>query len=38
MTGKIGAVVAIEPATGEVLALVTSPTYDPAMLVGRDSI
>ncbi len=36
MTGKIGAVVAIEPATGEVLALVTSPTYDPAMLVGRD--
>lgn len=36
MTGKIGAVVAIEPATGEVLALVTSPTYDPSLLVGRD--
>ena len=36
MTGKIGAVVAIEPSTGEVLALVTSPSYDPALLVGRD--
>ncbi|MEY4934897.1 MAG: peptidoglycan glycosyltransferase [Bacteroidota bacterium] len=29
MTGKIGAVVAIEPATGEILAMVSSPTYDP---------
>jgi len=36
MRNKIGAVVAIEPATGEILALVTSPTYNPAMLVGRD--
>ncbi|MCM1349233.1 MAG: penicillin-binding protein 2 [Firmicutes bacterium] len=36
MTGKVGAVVAIEPQTGEVLALVTSPTYDPALLVGRN--
>lgn len=36
MRNKIGAVVAIEPATGEILAMVTSPTYDPAMLVGRD--
>ena len=35
MTNKIGAVVAIEPATGEILALVTSPTYDPTLLVGR---
>ena len=33
MTNKIGAVVAIEPATGEILALVTSPTYDPTLLV-----
>ena len=36
MTNKIGAVVAIEPATGEILALVTSPTYDPTLLVGRN--
>ncbi len=35
MVNKIGAVVAIEPATGEILALVSSPTYDPEMLVGR---
>ena len=36
MRGKRGAIVAIEPRTGEVLALVTSPTYDPAILVGKD--
>ncbi|MCM1293002.1 MAG: penicillin-binding protein 2 [Bacteroides sp.] len=36
MRNKIGAVVAIEPATGEVLALVTSPSYSPRLLVGRD--
>ena len=36
MRGKKGAIVAIEPHTGEVLALVTSPSYDPAMLVGKD--
>lgn len=36
MVNKIGAVVAIEPATGEILALVTSPSYDPALLVGRE--
>lgn len=35
MAGKIGAIVAIEPSTGEILALVTSPNYDPALLVGR---
>ena len=32
---KKGAMVAIEPATGEVLALVSAPTYDPSLLVGR---
>ncbi len=36
MKGKRGAIVAIEPATGEILALVTSPTYDPRLLVGKD--
>ena len=30
-----GSIVAIEPATGEVLALVTSPAYRPSLLVGR---
>ena len=35
MAGKRGAVVAIEPETGEILCLVSSPTYDPRMLVGR---
>jgi penicillin-binding protein 2 len=35
MTGKRGGIVAIEPATGEILALVTAPSYDPNMLVGR---
>jgi penicillin-binding protein 2 len=36
LKGKKGSVVAIEPATGEVLAIVSSPTYDPSMLYGRD--
>lgn len=36
MRGKIGAIVAIEPETGEILALVTAPTYEPTLLAGRD--
>ena len=36
MKNKIGAIVAIEPSTGEILALVTSPNYDPSILVGRE--
>jgi penicillin-binding protein 2 len=36
MFEKRGGIVAIEPSTGEILALVTAPTYDPALLVGRD--
>lgn len=35
MQNKIGAIVAIEPATGEILAMVSSPTYDPTQLIGR---
>ena len=35
MQNKIGSIVAIEPSTGEILALVTSPGYDPNKLVGR---
>jgi len=34
MKGKKGAVVAIEPSTGEILAIVSSPTYDPNLFVG----
>ena len=36
MEGKVGAVVAIEPATGEILVMASSPTYDPDELVGRE--
>ncbi|MFT5257240.1 MAG: penicillin-binding protein 2 [Polaribacter sp.] len=35
MTGKRGGIVALEPSTGEILTLVTAPSYDPNMLVGR---
>lgn len=35
MVNKRGGIVAIEPKTGEILALVSAPTYDPALLVGR---
>lgn len=37
MQNKIGSIVMIEPSTGEILCMVTSPTYDPSMLLlGRD--
>ena len=36
MQGKVGAIVCIEPKTGEILALVSSPTYDPALLMGKE--
>lgn len=32
---KIGSVVAIEPSTGEILAMLSAPSYDPGLLVGR---
>lgn len=35
MQNKRGGIVAIEPATGEILSLVTAPSYDPSILVGR---
>lgn len=35
LEGKIGSIVAIEPKTGEILCMVSSPSYDPRMLVGR---
>lgn len=33
--GKVGSLVAIEPATGEILAMVSGPSYDPTLLTGR---
>lgn len=35
MEGKLGAIVAIEPKTGEVLCMVSSPTYDPHVMIGK---
>ncbi|MCD7898432.1 MAG: penicillin-binding protein 2 [Bacteroides sp.] len=35
MENKMGAIVAIEPETGEILALVSAPSYDPSIMVGR---
>jgi len=34
-TGKMGSVVAIEPSTGEILAMVSNPSFNPSILVGR---
>ncbi len=36
MVNKIGAIVAIEPKTGEILCMVSAPTYDPTLLIGRE--
>ncbi len=35
MKGKRGGIVALEPESGEILSLITAPSYDPALLVGR---
>lgn len=35
MNGKTGSIVAIEPSSGEILSLITSPSFDPNLLVGR---
>ncbi len=36
MMHKVGSVVAIEPSTGEVLTMVSAPSYDPSLLAGRN--
>ena len=36
MNGKVGSIIAIEPSTGEILVMVSSPGYDPDELVGRN--
>lgn len=36
LENKRGGIVAIEPATGEILALVTAPSYNPNLMVGRE--
>ena len=36
MKNKVGAIVAIEPASGEILSFISSPGYDPNLLVGRN--
>ena len=35
MEGKIGSIVALDPRTGEVLCMVSAPSYDPRIMVGR---
>ena len=36
LAGKVGSIVAIEPATGEIMVLASSPSFDPGMFVGRE--
>ncbi|MBN2778311.1 MAG: penicillin-binding protein 2 [Bacteroidales bacterium] len=36
MQNKVGSIVAIEPSSGEILSLISSPVYDPQLLVGRE--
>ncbi len=36
LQGKLGAIVAIEPATGQILCMASAPTYDPRSMVGRE--
>ena len=36
MHGKRGGIVAIEPGSGEILSMISGPTYDPSLLVGRE--
>lgn len=36
LKNKVGSIVAIEPSSGEILAFVSSPSYDPNLMVGRE--
>ena len=36
LVNKRGGIVALEPSTGEILALITAPNYKPGLLVGRE--
>lgn len=36
MVGKRGGIVAIEPSSGEILSMISGPTYEPSLLVGRE--
>jgi len=36
LAGKVGSIVAIEPQTGEILVLASSPTFDPGSFIGRE--
>lgn len=36
LNGKIGSIIAIEPSTGEILMMASSPSFDPSMFVGRE--
>ena len=36
MKNKLGSIVAIEPSTGEILTFVSSPSYNPNLMVGRE--
>jgi penicillin-binding protein 2 len=36
MKGKAGSIIAIEPATGEILSMISGPSYDPNMLTGKN--
>jgi cell division protein FtsI/penicillin-binding protein 2 len=38
LQNKRGCIVAIEPSSGEILALVSAPTYDPNLLIGKRNI
>lgn len=38
LAGKVGSIVAIEPKTGEIMILASSPSFDPGMFVGREGM
>ncbi len=38
LEGKLGAIVAIEPESGEILCLASSPTFDPRQMTGKDRV